>query len=815
VSALLAHASAGLKVDRPEVELGATSIEDARRDLGKADEARHDAAAHLDAALEEIEGLLEETDERPAGSARNEAVPAVDPLTVRRAEVRRWNSELGKAREALAKLEPGGNWDLRKIQGDIAALPEQIDEAIATQQSADGDTLTDIPVLIVWALEAGAHPADLLTYGASAAVRELVRSTALLHIPTASTGRGVAAPRACSGSSVLVGPEKPNAVTDTGALPASDPSSQQPLNKAAGRGAGAVHTGDPKPVSPGPVSQADTGALGAAAPSLDRFVQTLRPYQEQLVADASEFYQQVRALPPTAPEAQRRRLYSMPTGTGKGTAQLALLTEFRCGAVNAWIFTPSLEVLRGYLERCGAGDLSDASEDKLAELGEGIFCTTPTRARNRILAGERGAPDVILYDEVHHATEGNDVSGTLFALAPLACWLGFTATPYRGSPRGTLELERAWPDQVEVLNIPEAVQLGAWALPTFEVVALVDDDQVKVAGGDFQSKAAGALVGSRIEDLALLVGQRLDADTDAWQDAHPGTPANGRPNVWVPTAVTVPNTETAGLLVEALDRRGLLAYRVGQDTNAKERHRAYAECRDGVAVLVSVKVLAEGVDLPWLRRLIDARPTLSPVAWLQQVGRITRPGPIRPQYIAVCRNLERHAYLLQGLVPRTVIAKAQEAFGEPSKRGAGRAIGLEALTKFKQISLPLADGVRGSMFALYSSDRETGIITEWAVLLDPTSERHVSACRKVDAKQTDPKQRYGKWSLAAIPEGLEGFATSGFRGKVSEKQSTWWSRAAARHGLDRNAVGSLTQRQFAALPVLSDLGLTMHAQVAG
>lgn len=565
---------------------------------------------------------------------------------------------------------------------------------------------------------------------------------------------------------------------------------------------GGKHVAGPAPTVPEPI-----GAPGIAEvpPSLDRFAQTLRPYQQALVDDALAFVTEVDGMDPTTPEARRRRLYSMPTGTGKGTAQLALLKALRAAGRDAWIVTPSLEVLRGYLERCGAGDLEGAGEARLAQLGELCFCTTTTRMRNRILDGSRGGLAVVLYDEVHHAIEGNDVSGTLFALMPLAAWIGFTATPYRGSPRGTLELEKAWPDQVEVLNIPEAVAMGAWALPTFEVVGLVDDDQVKIQGGDFHAKAAGELVGSRIEDLAKLIAER----SARWKNDDPRL---NDPERDVPTAVTVPNREAAGFLVEALDRWGVPARLIDTDTSAAERARAYTECREGKGVLVSVRVLAEGVDFPWLRRLIDARPTLSPVSWLQQVGRITRPGPVRPEYICVCRNLERHAYLLQGMVPRKIVAQAQDAFELPSKRGGQRAVGLEALTKFKQIDLPLADGVRGAMYALYSVDESSGVCTEWAVLLDPTSERAITA-RRLVTPQADGSKGYGKWAACPLPTDLNGYATSGFRGKVSDKQGKWWQRAAARHGLDPAAVGKLTQRQFCALPVLSDLRMNLRAEV--
>jgi hypothetical protein len=193
-------------------------------------------------------------------------------------------------------------------------------------------------------------------------------------------------------------------------------------------------------------------------------------------------------------------------------------------------------------------------------------------------------------------------------------------------------------------------------------------------------------------------------------------------------------------------------------------------------VLVTVRVLGEGVDLPWLRRLVDARPTLSPVMWLQQLGRITRPKECEcvpgsrpcaattgggsgsgsgagsgsgtgagtgsgsgsgsgagagagagaggscgcgatPIYIATNRNYERHAYLLGGVVPRASVAAAQKAFERPSTRTAARALGLERLRRFKAIPLPLVGGVTGHMYSLFiPGARET---RELCALVDP------------------------------------------------------------------------------------------------
>lgn len=526
-----------------------------------------------------------------------------------------------------------------------------------------------------------------------------------------------------------------------------------------------------------------------SAPGLNAFSQELRPYQRALVDDALAHVDRVAEMPDEVDPRQRRVLYALPCGCGKGSAELDLLRTLRADGLDAWIYTPTHEVLRGYLERCGF-DPSDAGRDALIMMGRAIFCTTPTTARNRIAKGLDAPPDVILYDEVHHAVEDNEVSGTIFGMAQLSAWIGFTATPFRGSPRGTVELQKAWPDQVEVLNIPEAVAQGFWALPTFEVVGLVDDDAVKVAGGDFQASAVTRKMRTRIDDLAALVMQRNAA----------------RP---LPTAVVVPSREVAGLVVEALDRlRTGSAVMVDGDTPPRARGAAYTLCREMSAVLVAVQVISEGVDFPWLRRIVDARPTLSPVSWVQLLGRITRPGPERPEYITVCRNLERHAYLLGGLVPRSVVKAAQEEFGKPSKRAGHRSVGLEALSRFKPISVPLLDGVRGTMFLVYSVEPGTGRTHQWCTVLDPTAERTITG-RRTKVQGADGNVNWGTWEAAPLPEDLSGFATSQNTQPMSDKMRQWWQRAAARYGLDPAA--KVSRRQFEALPLLSNLRQSIGA----
>lgn len=528
-------------------------------------------------------------------------------------------------------------------------------------------------------------------------------------------------------------------------------------------------------------------------PSLKDFNQTMRPYQDDVVHDALGFVRQSQE----DLDLHARRLYALPTGTGKGSIQLMLLKTLRDAGVNAWLLSPALDVLRSALSRCGAdsGDLERASAAKLAKMGEEIYTTTPLRYERRILDGEYDCPEVVIYDEAHHAIDANETSGSLFSMFPDAVWLGFTATPYRGTPQGTKELRDSWGEPRTVLTIPEAIFDGYMSKPRFRIEPLVDDDKIKVRGGEFNTASATRVVKDRAAGLAELIRDTV----------YPV--AQIVPRMDMPTVVMVPGIAAAGALVEELDELGVSARMVVGSTKPQERALAYRECQELTTVIVSVNVLQEGVDFPWLGRLVDAKPTLSPVAWIQRIGRIMRPKDFTPEYLCVCRNLERWSYLMGGAVPPEVVAEAQEAFQGPTSRAGARGIGWEALSKFKPINVPLRGGLKGSMFLVYSMDETTGTKTDWCILQSPLVSTPVVARKDTPTMIDDEGNRVydstAKWRRAVMPSDLAGFATSQERRSLSPKQRQWWERSAERYGLDGNAGEYLVRRQFQALPVLS------------
>jgi hypothetical protein len=487
----------------------------------------------------------------------------------------------------------------------------------------------------------------------------------------------------------------------------------------------------------------------------------LRDYQTTAVDFAADFARSA--------DAGKRLLLASPTGTGKSYMELALQDAIP----GSFIVSPRVEIIQGLIQKRGfglSGYLSE--EDILREAAfENIY--TPIRLRNKLLAGEIKAPPFLILDEAHHDSAESWQDLHLLCGYPPA--VGFTATPFRGTPKSTASFLKDWGQPVWVITFPEAVDRGALSMPTCSTVPLVDDDLIEVSNGELVAKQVDEAVQSRLEAAAKLVSE-----------------------IAVPTMFAVPSVDCTESLRIVLKEQGTPSVVVTGKTPYSERQTAFQACLECRAALIQVAVVSEGVDLP-IRKLIDLSPTLSPVKWLQQLGRITRPGGIS-SYVCTNRNLLRHGYLLDGCLPPSAMAEAQKAF-PPSTRSMGlRAVGLESVGKLKPVELPLKSGLKGLMYAMSSMEGHRR--TDYAVLVHPIREEIIWARKDSIRNSYTGELSWGKWYRCEPPSELSGFASLPPQ-SLTEKQKEWWMRSAASKGLDPDF--EVTKKQFPALPVLFDL----------
>jgi superfamily II DNA or RNA helicase len=114
------------------------------------------------------------------------------------------------------------------------------------------------------------------------------------------------------------------------------------------------------------------------------------------------------------------------------------------------------------LEKLGYPEGDYDSERSAVLCGEACRIVTPIRLRNRLLRGEGPVPERLLIDEAHHDTASTWQQIHMCCQAPA---VGFTATPFRGTPRGTAAFREQWGEPVWVLTLREAIARGALVLP--------------------------------------------------------------------------------------------------------------------------------------------------------------------------------------------------------------------------------------------------------------------------------------------------------------------------------------------------------------
>ena len=483
---------------------------------------------------------------------------------------------------------------------------------------------------------------------------------------------------------------------------------------------------------------------------------TLRPEQQAAVDYALD--------------TDRNVCFASPTGTGKSLVEL--YTQQRLGD-GAWLLTPSIEIARGMLEKKGVP--LPNSEHAVRALAWEHRISTPIVFRNRMRHDLDLAPTAILLDETHHdrAATYDEIRD----MAPDARLLGYTATPYRGTPDGTRAFRDFWGDPVWIITLDQAAELGRISVPSFATRPLLDDDTIDVQNGEFVVSSADAAVKSVADDVSYLLSTYYNGLYDK------------------PTMITVNSVEQAKTVANACTTP---VHVVVGATTQTQRQQAFADTVSRTHALISIRVVGEGVDLP-LRRLVDLAATMSPVKWMQLLGRITRPGG-ESEYVCCCRNIERHGYLWAGVIPASVVKDAQKSFPAPSSRIAARAVGFERIGRFRPIELPLRDGLVGTM---YTFQHVVGVdVYDYAIMLHPASSDVFYARRLRGNAETG----WGKWSRVDGIDDLDGgTARSMPGGDATEKQQRWWSRAAKSYGLDGTV--AVSKKQFQALPILKDCGV--------
>lgn len=234
--------------------------------------------------------------------------------------------------------------------------------------------------------------------------------------------------------------------------------------------------------------------------------------------------------------------------------------------------------------------------------------------------------DYLVIDEAHHST-AETWRGLLSYFQPKFI-LGLTATPERADGEDLLEIFK---NSAHRLSLQEAVERGELVpIRCFRVETNVDLTRVRFNAVDYRR--------ADVEQLVTIPARdRLIVDTYL---SH----VSGRRAVVF--CVNVRHSDSIAALFQA---SGIAAASVSGRMSPTERETILAAFEAGeLKVLCACDVLTEGWDCPAVEVLLMARPTLSKVVYLQQIGRGTRRSPGKECLVVIdfVDNTNRHSVSL-------------------------------------------------------------------------------------------------------------------------------------------------------------------------
>lgn len=235
---------------------------------------------------------------------------------------------------------------------------------------------------------------------------------------------------------------------------------------------------------------------------------------------------------------------------------------------------------------------------------------------------------VVIIDEAHRAAVAPTYTAIMRWLGvdgnsherPL---LGLTATPFRSNEESSKRLVARFDG-----NRLTAKSLGDKPyepLQAMGVLARVRHESISgVQGMPLSPLELEELNANRLRRIPQTTLDRIARDADRTLGIVRHIEENPDSH---PALVFTPNVLSAQILAALLLARNIEAAAISGDTRTHERRRVLRDFGDGkIQVITNCDVLTQGFDAPGVRSLYLARPTLSPNAYIQMVGRGLR-GP--------------------------------------------------------------------------------------------------------------------------------------------------------------------------------------------
>jgi len=323
----------------------------------------------------------------------------------------------------------------------------------------------------------------------------------------------------------------------------------------------------------------------------------LRSHQQ----DAREWLDGIRA------EGKSIALLDHATGTGKTIVAIADAQAF--GGRTLYLahrknlVTQTRRAFRKFWPESNPGLwLGRAQDDPLTHK---VLCASVQSIVDRLTDWPAALFEYIIVDEAHHAPA--DTYKRILGYFRPRFILGLTATPDRADGVPVLDFFR---DSAHRMTLEEAVQKGE-LVPIRCVRVKTNVDLSRVRFNQIQYRAKDL-------ESAVFVPARDELIVRTWQKHVKG----------LRTVVFCVNVLHGERLAESFREAGIPAESVSGRDSDQRRRSILARFEEGrVRVLCACDILNEGWDCPAVEVLFMARPTLSRVIYLQQLGRGTRKSP--------------------------------------------------------------------------------------------------------------------------------------------------------------------------------------------
>lgn len=350
---------------------------------------------------------------------------------------------------------------------------------------------------------------------------------------------------------------------------------------------------------------------------------TLRPYQEDAVNAAVQFFQK---------RDKGNGIIILPTGSGKSIVLAAIAKRLRSKLL---VFCPSAEILKQNYSKGISLGLDCAMYSASTVKMEPATVTYVTIGSVKNLPHLFSDFDYICIDECHLVNSKQGMYRDFLSKLNKRV-IGCTATPYRLSSFNgqsilkflTRTRPRVFDSVIYYCQISELLAKGYLASLSYYDITSLDMSNVKSnsTGADYDDK-------SLVEEYERS-GFYSNLLNTVYRLLHPKVGGKRR-GILVFTRFI----REAQMVVDNIPNSAI----VTGETPKKERERLLTDFKRGkIQVLANSGVLTTGYDYPELDTIVMGRPTKSLSLWYQIVGRGIRPSAGKTGWIVdLCGNIKR------------------------------------------------------------------------------------------------------------------------------------------------------------------------------